>query len=249
MGFQSRRRRVRADDWPGGAFAGDNYLLFSDFRFDFSGDLPIEIAPGVLFSRTPQPILDRAEPSAQADFVLPGYNLPGTGLVNCCLRSPAGAELPEGTSASEMFFRAIMALRLYGPLPVSVAGQFELGDCGVFRHMRLYNLHSPWQPIADARYTVEALTSGRKIVDRVLEIEGSAAAKTMRAIEIFQQVSCGYSKSELMAYLALFSALEFLYQPAINQGPGSYFRVLRDRIASSCCRYLESVEFGMESVY
>ena len=82
-------------DWRPDANIGDRFLLFSAFNYDFSTDLPIWLEPSIQFAPTPQGVLDNAKPSQQAGFVLPGYGLPGTGVVHCCLRHPLSANMDE----------------------------------------------------------------------------------------------------------------------------------------------------------
>jgi hypothetical protein len=126
---------------------GDTLLLFYSFPFDFGTDLPIGIGPAVLLDSTPQQILDEADPAALADFVLPGYNLPGTGLVQCCLRKPLSITAPQGMTASTAIFWAVAALRLVAPLGIEIAGQFEMSNSSPkISSPTLYNLRSSWQP-------------------------------------------------------------------------------------------------------
>src|SRR5918992_981779 len=94
--------------------AGDFFLLFHDLRFEFDEDLPLNLAPGVCLDSTPQCVLDKVDP-ALAHYLLPGYNLPGMGLNNCCLR--CYMEAPR-LNSSDLFFVSLSALRLTAPIVI-----------------------------------------------------------------------------------------------------------------------------------
>ncbi len=64
---------------------GDIFLLFNDLPYDFNADLPLPIGSGVCIDTTPQEWLDSSD-QGLADYLLPGYSLPGVVLNNCCLR-------------------------------------------------------------------------------------------------------------------------------------------------------------------
>ena len=196
---------------------GDWYLLFDKLPCDFAGPLPLPLGPNVFLDDTPQYALDSVEPPALADYVLPGYHLPGHGLVNCCLRYSAEQCQQTGSDPSQAFFESIMALRLRAPLPIEVTGQFKLGSNGdLIQEPTLYQVVSPWQPDARARYTSEDISKANDIVIRLRQVSESGYHKLESAIVLFAQVTCGHSKSLQMAYLALFAALEALFQPRGN---------------------------------
>jgi len=103
---------------------GDLYLLFHELPFDFDEDLPLNLGRGVCLDSTPQCLLDRAEP-ALADYLVPGYHLPGMGLNNCCVR--CYAKKAPNLNPSDLFFVSLSALRLRAPIRIRIAGQFKLG--------------------------------------------------------------------------------------------------------------------------
>src|SRR5712692_6641120 len=105
---------------------GDTFLLFDSLPYDFEEDLPISVGPNVYLDDTPQNVLDQAN-SSLADYVLPGYHLPGRGLTNCCFRSPATGERHLDVTPYDLFFLSITGLRLRAPIGISIAGGFELG--------------------------------------------------------------------------------------------------------------------------
>jgi hypothetical protein len=151
-------------DWCPKANIGDRFLLFASFSYDFSTDLPIWLDPSIQFAQTPQEVLDNARLSQQAGFVLPGYRLPGAGLVHCCLRHPSDAPEPSWGAVSELFFHSLTALRLHSPLSMEVAGEFELGEDNLFTYMVLYHLHSLWQPVPEARYSGNTIQAGARLL-------------------------------------------------------------------------------------
>jgi hypothetical protein len=94
--------------------AGDNYLLFHSFPYDFEVDLPLSLLSNVYLDNTPQEFLASVNPSL-ACFVLPGYHLPGMGLVNCCLRYSCDIPKDNAIDPTYLFFSSITALRLQSP--------------------------------------------------------------------------------------------------------------------------------------
>lgn len=100
--------------------AGDFYLLFHELPFAFDEDLPLDLGLGVCLDSTPQCVLDNVDP-ALSDYLLPGYNLPGMGLNNCCLRCYT-TKAPS-LKASDLFFVSLSALRLRAPIGIRIAGQ------------------------------------------------------------------------------------------------------------------------------
>ena len=152
---------------------GDIFLLFYSFPFDFGTELPMDIGPAVVLDRTPQQILDEADPPTLADFVLPGYNLPGIGLVQCCLRKPASVMPPGEMTAANAIFSSLAALRLVAPLGIEIAGQFELsGNPDKISSPTLYNLRSTWQPPSSQYpyYTGALIDTASRVANRILEI-------------------------------------------------------------------------------
>jgi hypothetical protein len=214
---------------------GDWYLLFDELPYDFSNPLPLSLGSCVFLDNTPQDVLDKVDPPALADYVLPGYHLPAHGLVNCCLRYSADPSQQLGSDLSQAFFESIMALRLRAPLPIEVTGQFKLGsNDDLIQEPTLYQVVSPWQPDASARYTSEDIGKANDIVIRLRQVSESGYHKLKSAIVLFAQVTCGHSKSLQMAYLPLFAALEALFTPR-----GNYARTLACRTST----YLQPFAF------
>jgi hypothetical protein len=214
---------------------GDIFLLFYSFPFDFGTDLPLSLGPSVFLNSTPQQILDEANPSALADFVLPGYNLPGTGLVQCCLRKPVSATTPLGITSSTAIFWSIAALRLVAPLGIEIAGQFEVStNSDKILSPTLYNLRSSWQPPCDRypSYTGSLVATANRVVYRLLEIRDQKRLFT--AFTFFTQVTIGMVSSQQMAVMGLFAALESLFVPK-----GNHARMLAIRAA----KFLASFQF------
>lgn len=217
---------------------GDIFLLFYSFPFDFGTDLPIGIGPTVFLDSTPQQILDEADPPALADFVLPGYNLPGTGLVQCCLRKPVSIMPPEGISASNAIFWSVAALRLVAPLGIEIAGQFEVSSSSdKILSPTLYNLRSSWQPPSDqyAYYTGSLVDAANRVACRIIEMRNEKRLFT--AFNLFTQVTIGMVSSLQMAVMRLFAALESLLVPK-----GNHSRTLASRVAG----FLSSFQFPTE---
>ena len=121
-----------------------------------------------------------------------------------------------------------MALRLRAPLPIDVTGQFKLGsNDDLIQEPTLYQVVTPWQPDASARYTSEDIGKANDIVIRLRQVSDSDYRKLKSAIVLFAQVTCGHSKSLQMTYLALFVTLEALFRPR-----GNYASTLACRISS-----------------
>jgi hypothetical protein len=197
---------------------GDSFLLFHNLPYEFDADLPLALGPYVLLDSTPQTTLEAADPSALADYILPGYNLPGRGLNNCCLRCPQSERRPSDLEASDVFFNSITALRLFAPLQIAVAGQFRLGpDRDPIQQPYLYLLKSPWDPEPHTRYTSDDIHSAHKIADRLFHVVQNGHGRLNSAVVLFAQVTCGLSKSLQMAYLALFAGLDSLFAPNKNK--------------------------------
>jgi len=227
--------------------AGDIYLLFYSFPFDFGAGLPIGIGPAVFLDSTPQEILDEADPPALADFVLPGYNLPGTGLVQCCLRKPVSSALPNGMTAANALFLSIAAIRLAAPFGIEIAGQFELsGGDDRIASPSLYNLRSVWQPGSGQEYVYSGalIMAADTIARRTAAVR--SGRRLMSAYVLFSQVTIGMVSSLQLATMGLFAALEALFVPK-----GNYARTLGSRVASFLSRlpFPVNIEKWLEDEY
>lgn len=203
---------------------GDVFLLFYDLPYDFNVDLPLIAGPDVYLDRTPQEVLDHRYEDEGGDkehrllvsYVLPGYGLPGMGVVHCCLRCPGNLTAKLGPL--ERFFLSIGALRLRKPIGIRVAGVFKLGQGDdLIKDPGLFHLTSSWQPNAEARYSAEDIEFGAKIAERTLHLWNLKCKRLNNAIVFFSQVTYGLIKSFQMAYLALFCALEALFVPTENK--------------------------------
>jgi hypothetical protein len=214
--------------------SGDILLLFYSFPFDFETDLLLSVGPSVFLDSTPQEILDEADPSALADFVLPGYNLPGTGLVHCCLRKPVSVTLPEGTTALNAIFWSVTALRLVAPLGIEIAGNFEVSNNQEISSPSLYNLRSAWQPLSGKFYSGPLVGTADHIAYRIIVRDEK---RLFTAFNLFTQVTIGMVSSLQVAIMGLFAALECLFVPK-----GNHARTLATRVA----RFLSSFQFPVE---
>ena len=103
----------------------DVFLLFYELPFDFTGQLPLALGPGVCLDDTPWGLLN-AVPPALADYILPGYHLrPSLRLNHCCLRS-YDASIPH-FRPDTLLFVSLSVLRLRAPLGIHIASSFTLG--------------------------------------------------------------------------------------------------------------------------
>lgn len=198
---------------------GDIFLLFRELPFQFDQHLPLTIAPNVYLDSTPHAILASADPHALADFVLPGYNLPGMGVPNCCMRvSP----IQEGQryEANDILFLSVLSLRLQAPIVINIAGRFELGPAGdLLQNPGLFNLTTSWQPKCNRRYSGKDICAASEIAAQICQVDQLVKPiRLMSAIALFSQVSCGLVQSLQLACLGLFSALEALFVPKPQKG-------------------------------
>jgi len=134
---------------------GDVYLLFHQMKLDYlTSALPSEMLPGVSLDSTPQCILGSVTPELAA-YVLPGYVLPGIGLVHCCLHYDGSvADRNQYHTPTRLFFICLTALRLWKPIAIRIGGQFEVGnDEDLLRNPALFELTSVYQPDSSAEYS------------------------------------------------------------------------------------------------
>lgn len=206
---------------------GDTFLLFHTFPYDFETDLPINAGPAVYLDKTPQDVLDSADPRGLADYVYPGYSFIG-GLVQCCLRKPVSLELPPNMKIQEALFLSVAAFRLAAPHPIEIAGQFELEE-GAARisNPTLYLLRSAWQPsvVGGARYMASHVEFANRLGHRIVELRDKS--RFMSADVLFAQVTVGMTTSLQMATMGLFAALEALFVPNGNKAKTLAARVAR----------------------
>jgi hypothetical protein len=213
--------------------AGDFYLLFHQLPFEFDQDLPLNLGPDVCLDSTPQSVLDKVDP-ALADYLLPGYNLPGMGLNNCCLRCYA-RKAPD-LNSSDLFFVSLSALRLRAPIGIRIAGQFKLSPKdGPVAEPSLYEMCSSWQPDQGKRFSSSDIIASAAIARRIIQISRSGYKRMVTAIVFFSQVTLGFSRSFQLSYLGLFAALEALFVPE-GSGKGN---ILGRRVS----RFLKKFSF------
>jgi hypothetical protein len=181
-------------------------------------------------------------PRELVSFILPGYDLPGMGMVNCCLRFANHVNGHSSTqTASTLFFLSISALRLQKPLPIMIAGQFRLGeDNDLNEDPRLFRLTSAWQPKPTERYQAEDVTAASEIATRLYE---TREQKNIRgpnlegAVVYFSQVTMGLVQSLQLASLGLWSSLEALFLP-----DGDKAKTLAKRISTFLSRFDFSID-------
>jgi hypothetical protein len=122
-------------------------------------------------------------------------------------------------------------MRMLSPVPMQVEGEFVLGEGNLFTHMVLYHLHTLWQPVPEASYSGQAIQASARLLQRIRSLAELGNTKVFRAYTLFQQATCGYAKSLSMTVLALWSALEHLYQPAVSSRRSSkYYKTLVERL-------------------
>ena len=196
---------------------GDVFLLFHQLPYDFSAELPLPLGLGVCLDTTPQEWLDSSD-QGLADFLLPGYSLPGTGLNNCCLRCFYHPSPEEGLSPRDLLFLSVFALRLHSPIDIRIGGEFRLGgeDDRILDPER-YEMSSLWNRENSGHYTPAAITASALIGDRLVEVEKLGLTRLQTALIFFGQVTIGFSQSLQLSYIGLFAALEALFVPSRNK--------------------------------
>lgn len=193
---------------------GDIFLLFNDLPYDFSVDLPLPIGKGVCLDTTPQEWLDASD-QGLANYLLPGYSLPGVGLNNCCLRCFHRPNPTEELSPRDLLFLSVLALRLYSPIGIKIGGEFRLGgNNDRIQDPALYQMSSSWNQENLEPYTPAAITLSSSIADRLLAVKGLNLSRLQTALIFFGQVTLGFSRSHQLSYMGLFAALEALFVPS-----------------------------------
>ena len=211
---------------------GDHFLLFRNLPYQFDEDLPIKIVSGLYLNERPSQTLAAAA-LPWACFVLPGYET-GFRFTHCCLHSPISEKPFLGRPRDTLFFEFVNSLRLYAPIGINISGSFELGDSDhLIMNPSLFNTRSPWQPKSQERYCGKDIKICKKIFKALIKGSEDKYQRLKLAIVLFLQVTCGFSYSYQMCYLALFSALEALFAPKGNKA-----KTLSTRVA----HFLASVE-------
>lgn len=181
------------------------FLLINIF-YDHTEDLPLAVSLDVFLEDIPINEVLQAHDIPEANFIHAGYDCH---LFTKCLRSPV--------AKANLFFPSITALRLQAPIAIVSAVQFELDRKNKdINNLRQLWLTTPWQP------------------DRQFELHNHNYKRIMSAMVLFSQVTCGFSKSFQMAYLALFAALEALFTPQKNKAK---------TLASRTAKFLEHLGF------
>lgn len=202
---------------PPVAKPGDIVLLFELLPYDYEKDLPLPLGPGVCLDNTPLSLLDSAE-KGLANYLLPGYSLPGTTINHCCLRCFPDPVL-EVHPSENLLFLALLCLRLHCPLQIVVRGQFHLGEVNdPIQETSLHLLSSPWS-INDTRYyTSSDLEVSSSIMERLVAVQQPKFNRLYAGLIFFGQVTLGLSQSFQLSYLGLFAALEALFVPLNKKG-------------------------------
>ena len=207
--------------------SGDLYLLFHYLPYDFEEDLPLSLGQGICLDRTPQTLLDSAE-EGLADYILPGYNIEGSGLNNCCIRCFSRPSIEEKNGAENLIFLSLLSLRLRLPLPINIGGQFRLGDDGErITEPALYELFSPWSIKSYMQYTPSAIAESAAISERLINIGQLGCNRLITGLIYFSQVSLGRVNSFQLSHLGLFAALEALFVPSGNKAASLSKRISR----------------------
>ncbi len=197
---------------------GDLFLLFHRLPYDFELDLPTPLGPGVYLDYTPHDVLASVDPPALADYVLPGYNLPGMPITNCCLRAESRYCDKDSPKPKDLLFLVILGLRLQAPISIEVAGKFELGcEDDPIKEPESFGMLSSWHPLSEKEYTTKDIEKTQKIVNKIIRLGMLHEKSLMSAIILFSHASCGFAESLQLAYLGLFSALEALFFPKGNK--------------------------------
>lgn len=193
---------------------GDSFLLFSSLPGHFlPEDLPLAVGPDVYLEKTPVEVLDRADPSAFADFVLPGYHVDWSFWSEYCLRCPRADNRASTRDAGNLLFNSVAGLRLRLPARICIEGKFDLGHSHEIKNAALFHLQSPWSSESRSYYLLDDVAWAADIAKRQLELWERGYKRIVTATLRFLQVTCGFSVSYQMSYLGLFSALEALLVP------------------------------------
>ena len=193
---------------------GDMYLLFHRLRYDFSEELPLQLGSCVCLDKTPQAWLESSD-HGLADYLLPGYSLPGTDLNNSCLRCFMVPHQGQILSQEDYLFLSLLALRMYIPIEIDIGGQFRLGDEGDrILEPTLYEIRSSWNIDKSDYLTPTDLFKASALVERLCAVNRLDLKNLQSGLVFFSHATLGFSKSLQLSYLALFAALEALFVPS-----------------------------------
>ena len=119
----------------------------------------------VNLAETPFGFLNTVQPACLACFVLPGYRLANS-FPHACLHSPVSEPRLDGFSARQCFFIALPALRLQKPVPLEIAGAFEIGPEAQILAPAVFNLRSSW-PVGSStlRFTAQDVHQSSEIAN------------------------------------------------------------------------------------
>jgi hypothetical protein len=196
---------------------GNLFLLFHQLPYDFSQELLLALGPSVCLDKTPQAWLDSSV-QGLADYLLPGYSLPGMGLNQCCLRCFADPSSAEELSQKDLLFLSVLALRLHTPIRIRIGGQFRVGDEGDrILEPTLHELSSPWYAENIKCFTSMAVAGSAAIAERLVSLAKLGLSRLQTALIYFSHVTLGLSTSFQLSYLGLFAALEALFVPSGNK--------------------------------
>jgi len=192
-------------------------LLFHSFPYDFDVDLPIGLSSNVYLDNTPQEFLESIDP-ALADYILPGYHLPGMDLTHCCLRYSCDIKNLNKIDPTYLFFSTITALRLQSPRPLSIAGKFKIDPTGNdMDDIELFQMDSVWNPSQDFHeYNEGEIKTASQIIKIIIQDPVLGYKRLSTASIYFSQITCGFSKSYQLSFIGLFACLESLFVP---EGP------------------------------
>lgn len=223
---------------------GDLVLLFTRLPFDYESDLPLTPAAGVMVARPPYSLLDEPQIDHMPCYLLPGYNLPGWGMMHCCLISKVSETIPNNMTRTDLLFSYLTALRLTAPATIDIASHFQYGgEDDPISQPCLYSLRSGWNPDDNYHYTEQDIMSAGRLLNRITHCLTQGPARLRNAFVLFSQVTNGWTVSYQMSVLGLYSALESLFAPSV-QSRGNYAQTLGARVGSFLTPYSNGVNLN-----
>jgi hypothetical protein len=107
---------------------------------------------------------------------------------------------------------------LHSPIDIRIGSEFRLGgEEDRILDPILYQMSSSWTGEDFGCYTPEAINASSSIADRLVVVEKLGFTRLQAGLIFFSQVSIGFSKSFMLAYVGLFAALEALFVPSGNK--------------------------------